>query len=100
MRNLTDGVFRTAGTTFKVLEVENYPAMKVSRHYRGILAFKPGILVAVGFRGTCIPNITSVGGVVRLTKVKVDDKTYDHPRAISEALGIELPMVPYPLEEL
>ncbi|TAN33389.1 hypothetical protein EPN28_02465 [Patescibacteria group bacterium] len=56
------------------------------------------MIVAVGYRGICIPNITTDGGVVRLTKVEVDGKTFNRPKDISQALGIERPMRAYPLE--
>ena len=98
--HLTGSKFRTAKTTFKVVEAETYPATKVSRRYKGILAFKPGFLVAVGFRGTCIPNITGGNGVVRLTKIEVDGEIFDRPSTISEVLGVERPMTPYQLRQL
>ena len=100
MHHLTGKKFRTADTTFTVLEAETYPAPKVSGQYKGILAFKPGLLVAVGFRGTNIPNITGGNGVVRLTKIEVNGETFDRPSTISKVLGIEKPMTAYPLSEL
>lgn len=98
--HLTGKQFAAGLVKFMVLEAETFPAPKVSKQYKGILGFKPGLLVAVGFRGTCIPNITGGNGVVRLTKIEVSGEIFDRPGTISKALGIEKPMVPYPLREL
>lgn len=92
--------FRTGNITFTVLEAENYPASRVSKRYHMILSFRPNLLVAVGFRGICIPNITYDKGVVRLTRVEVNGQVFNRPKDISEALGIKDPMVPYPLREM
>ena len=100
MDQLTGRNFQVAETTFRVLGAEVFPAAEVSARYKGILAFKPGLLVAVGFRGTCIPNITGEDGVVRLTSIEINGNVFDRPSTISKALGIEKPMVAYPLQEL
>ena len=92
--------FRTGKTTFRVVEGESFPANRVSKRYKSILSFRPGLLVACGFRGVCIPNITRPRGVVRLTKIDIDGQVYDRPSTISQALGMKDPMVPYPLREL
>lgn len=92
--------FRAGNTTFVVLEAESYPASKVSRRYRAVLGFKPGLLVAVGFRGICIPNITGHKGVTRLTKIEANGEVFDRPGDISKVLGVERPMTPYPIREL
>jgi hypothetical protein len=100
MRDLTGCQFQAGNTTFKVVNVDNFPADRVSERYRRILGIKPGFLVAVWHRGVCIPNITLRDGVARLTKVEVDGKVLDRPGAISKALGVSVPMSPYQLNEL
>ena len=92
--------FKTGDVTFTVLKSETFPANKVSSRYKMILSFRAGLLVAVGFRGICIPNITYDKGVVRLTEVSVNGTVLSRPSDISRALGIEDPMVPYPLREV
>lgn len=82
------------GKVFTVLGAEAYPASKVSKRYKPILDFKPGLLVAISYRGALIPNITMEGGVVRITKIELKDKAYDRPHAISQAIGIKEDMIP------
>lgn len=85
---------------FEVLETENYPADKVSKQYKLILGFDPKTLVAVGYRGINIPNITFKDGVVRLLKIRVGGEIFDRPKAISNALNIKEPMTSYKLERI
>ncbi|HEY4493033.1 MAG TPA: hypothetical protein VJB98_00190 [Candidatus Paceibacterota bacterium] len=100
MKNLTGKAFRTNGTTFTILATEAYPTDRISDRYVELVGFGPGQLVAVPYRGICIPNITQNDGVMRLTKVEVNGQTYDRPKAISTALGVSQPMHPYPLSEV
>ena len=88
------------GTKFKVLNIEAYPEADVSKRYKQILDFKPGKIVAVAHRGTLIPNITLVDGIVRLTKVIVNNEIFDRPKAISQAIGVEEAMHPYEIKEI
>ena len=84
------------GCSFTVTAVEPYPRDKVSEQYREILDLPPGMLVAVPYRGTLIPNITLKGGVARLTEVQViGDSLLKRPGAISAALGIRYPFAGY-----
>lgn len=89
--------FCAGAVAFLVLGIEPYPAARVSARYKEILSIQSGMLVAVDYRGTCIPNITVNGGVVRLTKVLINGKTIQRPGAISKALGITRPMCAYSL---
>lgn len=98
--HLSGSRFTTGSVTFTVVDAETYAKPRVSNRYREILAFKPGFLVAVSHRGTCIPNITGTNGVARLTAVEVDGKIFNRPGAISQALGVDTPMKPYALREL
>jgi len=98
--NLKGKKYQTGKVTFTVLEGENFPAGKVSPRYKDILAFRSGLLVAVGFRGICIPNITYDKGVVRLLRVEVGGQVFNRPGDISRAIGVEEPMVPYQLREV
>lgn len=100
-KELVGGAYRTLnGTSFTVTAIEPYPDNKVSDRYREILDLPEGVLVAVSYRGTLIPNITVNGGVVRLTEVKVRDETYNRPGAISAALGIKKALVGYRLDDV
>lgn len=91
--------YTTEGNTvFKVLKVKPYQEHQVKPAYRDVLSFKSGMLVAVNFRGTLIPNITLRGGVVRLLEVQVGDRIYSRPSDICRALGVQHPMRPYRLE--
>ena len=79
---------------FTVIEVEFYPPVRVSKNYKMILDLGPNQLVAIGYRGTNIPNITTDQGVARLLKVEIGRSMFDRPGAISEALGIKEAMSP------
>ena len=82
--------------SFTVIAVEPYSRDKVSDQYREILDLPPGMLVAVPYRGTLIPNITLKGGVARLTKVQIaGGSVLKRPGAISAALGIRYPFSGY-----
>lgn len=96
-KELVGRKFRTGEVDFKVLEIKPYSNRLVSDRYKKILAFREGFLVAVGFRGTLIPNITLKGGVARLTKIEINGQVFDRPKAISAALGIKEAMQPYEL---
>ncbi len=96
-KELVGKKFRTGEIGFKILEIEPYSKRLVSDRYKKILAFREGFLVAVGFRGTLIPNITLKDGVVRLTKIEISGQVFDRPKVISAALGIEEAMQPYEL---
>lgn len=76
------------GITFKVLDVEFYPPSKVSRRNKILLDFEPNQLVAIDYRGTLIPNITTEQGVACLKSVEANGKTLTRPKVISAALGI------------
>lgn len=88
------------GITFKVLEIIPYPKKNVSPQYREILDFNPGLLVAVAYRGTLIPNITLSDGVVRLTKIEIAGKIINKPGAISKALRITEAMTSYEIKKV
>ena len=98
--NIIGKKYRTGKVTFTVLGAETYPAGKVSKRYKMILSFRSGLLVAVGFRGICIPNITYDKGVVRLTEIEVNGEIFNSPSTISSVLEIKDHMVPYPLREI
>ncbi|MFA6383335.1 MAG: hypothetical protein WCX17_02840 [Parcubacteria group bacterium] len=84
---------------FQVMEIEPYPKEKVSKRYKEILKFRPGVLVAVPYRGILIPNITITGGAVRLLQVEVDGDIFKNPKAICEAIGVTEAMHPYDLKK-
>lgn len=87
-------------SSFTVTAIEPYPKDKVSESYREILDLPPGMLVAVPYRGTLIPNITLKGGVARLTEVTdAGGKVYKQPKAISAALGIRYPFAGYRIKK-
>jgi len=86
-----------SGCYFTVTAIEPYPDNKVSDRYKEILDLPVGVLVAVPYRGTLIPNITVKGGVVRLTGVAVKDETYKRPGEISATLGIKKALAGYRL---
>jgi hypothetical protein len=92
--------FRTGRVTFTVLSVKPYPEEKVSDRYKSILDFREGLLVAVKYHDTCLPNVTLKGGVAQLTRIKVGDQEFSRPGEISKALGIKLPMVTQELHTL
>lgn len=93
--------FKTAnGVIFTILDVQSYPKSKVGERYKRILNFKPGLLVAISFRGTLIPNITLEGGVARLTSVEVDGNSINTTTAISAVVGVKEAMVAYSIKEL
>ncbi len=98
--NLNGRSYKAGKVTFKVLEGEDYPAKKVSDRYAKILNIKAGCLVGVKFHSTVITNITYDKGVVRLNKIEVDGKVIDKAGKISEALGVDAPLIPYDLSEL
>lgn len=89
-----------AGVKFTVAGIRNYPEAEVSDRYKGILAFNPGYLVAVSYRGSLIPNITLDEGVVRILAVVIDGKSLIHPHAISQALGVKESMTPYTIKKV
>ncbi len=88
------------GVEFQVLDAEFYSQRTVSFRYKRILDFKPGLLVAVAYRGALIPNITMDGGVARLTKVEVNGETFDRPHAISTAIGVKDDMSSYFIKDI
>ena len=88
-----------SGCVFIVTAIEPYPDNKVSDRYKEILDLAVGVLVAVPYRGTLIPNITLKGGVARLTEVTVKDETYYRPSTISAVLGIKKALVGYRLAD-
>lgn len=100
MKSITGNAYRVNGVTFKVVAAEAYQKEKVSDRYREILKFRKGVVVAVAFRGTLIPNVTLKDGVARLTEVEVAGVNYKNPKAISQALGISEAMYAYDLEKL
>lgn len=87
------------GCSFTVTAIDPYPKEKVSESYREILDLPAGMLVAVPYRGTLIPNITLRGGVARLMEVTgADGKAYKRPKDISAMLGIRYPFAGYRLK--
>ena len=93
-------MYRVNKVVFQVLEIEPYPKSKVSERYKEILELRPGVLAAISYRGTLIPNITLVNGVARLLRVKVGDKVWKTPKTISAALGVKGAMLSYNLKKL
>lgn len=88
------------GVTFKILETEAYSKSKVSPQYKQILDYKSGLLVAISYRASLIPNVTTENGVSRLRKVEIDGRVIDRPNAISTALGITEGMKSYGMSEV
>lgn len=89
------------GKTFTVIDVESFPANKISERYKKILGYIPAKLVAINYRGILIPNlITEVTGVFRLKRVLVNNIEFKTPKAISKALGIETDFFPYNITEI
>jgi hypothetical protein len=88
------------GLKFKVVQAEDYPTAKIGKQFKKILALKAGYLVAISYRGTLIPNITLDEGVARLTSVEVEGKVLSRPNAISQAIGIKVPMTAYELRKV
>lgn len=89
--------YQVGGVSFRVLGIIPYTVGNVSKRYEEILKFPSGLLIAIAYRGTLIPNITLKGGVVCLTKVEVKGEVYKTPKTISETLKIEEAMYPYDL---
>ncbi len=92
--------YAVGSVTFEIVDVEEYPADKVSEQYKDILKFRAGYLVAVTYRGIFIPNITVEHGVIRLNKILVTGRIYERPGAISEVLDIDESMYAYELTQL
>jgi hypothetical protein len=99
MSNIIGNKYTIGKVKFEILEVESYSIDKVSKQYKEILKFRPGYLVAVSYRGTFIPNITTDSGVARLTKVRVNDEVYNRPGSISSVIGIKEAMYAYEIVE-
>ncbi|MEK7062290.1 MAG: hypothetical protein AAB504_03135 [Patescibacteria group bacterium] len=91
--------YEVNGVHFQVLGIEPYPRKKISKQYKEILKFRSGVLVAIPYRGTLIPNITIRGGVVRIIKIDVYCSTYKNPKAICEALEVREAIYPYDLSK-
>jgi len=87
------------GRIFEVISVIPYPENEISNQYKEIMEFWPGVLVAVMFRGTLIPNITVRGGVVRLTGIKIAGREFTRPGEISRALRLKESMYAYKITE-
>lgn len=87
-----------SGITFKVLDIKFFSPNDVGKNNKRLLDFEPNQLVAINYRGTFIPNITTEQGVACLTSVEVGGRTLTRPKAISEALGITKSMEPIPLK--
>lgn len=96
-QSVLDSIYTANGVQFKVTKIDPYPRSRISDRYREILYFPPGVLVAIPYRGTLIPNITLSKGVVRLLEVEVDGELYDNPKAISQTLKVEEAMYSYDL---
>lgn len=86
-----------SGRSFTIVKIEPYPANKISSRYREIHRQPLGVLVAVPYRGTLIPNVTVKGGVVRLTTVEIDGQLYKRPGEISTSLGVVEAFIGYPI---
>jgi hypothetical protein len=99
-RSVVGKIFRVNGVEFRVIAIDPYPKSRVSERYKAILSFRPGLLVAVPYRGILIPNITLSKGVVRLIEVEVDGEVYKTPKTISQALKVLEAMCSYDLLRL